>query len=716
MAVLNKMREKSAVIFGGLAGAFLLMIVFEWGAQGDFFRKSGPKGDQIGEVNGYKISSSEFESAVQQARPQKMEELKKKTLTEDEEHQLREQVWNDLIMQKLVDEKVDQYGITVTDQEVRDILFYSPNQVLTPDQYKSFLDSATGQFNQARYWEILRDPKMDTAVTELSSRIREGLKRPKLMTFVQSLGLITNGELWDRYYNETTKATVQIVTIRPSGTPAQFEAQVTDAEIKKYYDDHQYQFKREAAKKIKFVIFREQPSPKDSAMMVDRLEALKKRLATIPLTEPDSVVGEILADYTDEPYQGAKPFEPNQLRLYSNGNDLLKANIGDVVVLHGSGQQGAPQLAVAKVYGVLDTGATLYHTRHILIGMGKPENKDSARALATKMYDELKAGGDFAQYAQKYSTDGSARNGGDLGWSPTGSWVKPFGDAVNGAPLHIVMAPVETQFGFHIIEVLDKTQRKPIVAMATIPLKASSQTTRMLAQQAVVFKDQAGKKGFDQAAKDMNQRVITEAPPISKKGQPLFGSMAFNNYMLELATGDISEPMKVPQMHATVVAQVVEDIAKGVVPMDDKIKDYVKKQLGRKKFVASASARAKELRGMVGNGESLDKLGAIDSNFRPRALSFGPAESAPGLGTEYAVNNAAFSMKPGQISDPIVGDYAVYLIQLVAIAPADKQMFEGQRLAMMQKLGQEKNRRFVETWFNKLKDDAKVIDYRSKMR
>ena len=50
MGIMNKMRERMTVIFAGLAGAFLLMIVFEWGAQGDFFRASRPEQGVIGKV------------------------------------------------------------------------------------------------------------------------------------------------------------------------------------------------------------------------------------------------------------------------------------------------------------------------------------------------------------------------------------------------------------------------------------------------------------------------------------------------------------------------------------------------------------------------------------------------------------------------------------------------------------------------------------------
>ena len=713
MAVLNKMRDKAGIIFAGLAGAFLLMIVFEWGAQGDFF-KSGRKGDEIGEVNGLKITSKEYDNALKQAREEKLNETKKKTLSDAEESAVRDEVWNNMVIAKLTQEKIAEYKISVTDQEVRDLMYYNPPEFIK----RNFIDSATKQFKQAEYWAALKDARNDSGVSYYSSVIREELGRIKLLGFMQGLMRTTNDEMWDRYSNEMAKATAQVVKIMPTGNPDQYISQVTDAEIKKYYDDNSYLFKREAAKKLKFVMFREQPSPRDSAQMADRLVGLKKRLEAIPLTEKDSVIADMLVDYTEDPYQAPKALDPNQMRMFSNGSDLLGANVGDVVILRGTHQQqGAPpQFTIAKVYGIQDTGAKLFHIRHILIGLGKPENKDSARALATKIYGEIKGGGNFAQYAQKYSMDGSARNGGDLGWSGVAGFVPQFTMAVLKAPLNTVTEPVETQFGFHIIEVLATTQRKPIVAMVNVPLHASSQTTRMIEQQARVFREQASQKGFDQAAKDMNTRVISEAPPVSKKGQPLFGSFPFTNYILELKVGDITEPVKVNQVGATVVAQVVEDIPKGVVPMDDKIKDYIKKTLSRRKFVASAAAKAKQLRAMISPGESLEKLGSVDSNYKPKIITMGPAESVAGLGTEYAVNTAAFALKPGETSAPIKGESAYYIIQLMSIAPASKESFEMSKPMVYQKLDAEKKERFFKEWYAKLKDEAKISDYRSRTR
>ncbi|SDG80686.1 MULTISPECIES: peptidylprolyl isomerase [unclassified Duganella] len=100
-------------------------------------------------------------------------------------------------------------------------------------------------------------------------------------------------------------------------------------------------------------------------------------------------------------------------------------------------------------------GPTEYHSRHILVA-----TEQEAKDIIAK----LKAGGKFEELA-KVSKDGSANNGGDLGWMTPGKLVKPFADAMialkNG---EITQTPVKTEFGFHVIKLEESrpTQLPPL--------------------------------------------------------------------------------------------------------------------------------------------------------------------------------------------------------------------------------------------------------------
>lgn len=94
------------------------------------------------------------------------------------------------------------------------------------------------------------------------------------------------------------------------------------------------------------------------------------------------------------------------------------------------------------------------HARHILV---------EERELAEDLIRQLQDGADFAELAEEHSTDpGSAADGGDLGWFARGRMVEPFEEAAFGAEPGSVVGPVQTQFGFHVIEVLDRRAERTV--------------------------------------------------------------------------------------------------------------------------------------------------------------------------------------------------------------------------------------------------------------
>jgi len=85
-----------------------------------------------------------------------------------------------------------------------------------------------------------------------------------------------------------------------------------------------------------------------------------------------------------------------------------------------------------------------------------------ARALAEEIRQRLLAGEDFATLAQEYSSDTSSTTaGGDLGWFGRGSMVAPFEEAAFSLPIGEISEPIRSDFGYHIIEVLEKDANRP---------------------------------------------------------------------------------------------------------------------------------------------------------------------------------------------------------------------------------------------------------------
>jgi peptidyl-prolyl cis-trans isomerase SurA len=98
--------------------------------------------------------------------------------------------------------------------------------------------------------------------------------------------------------------------------------------------------------------------------------------------------------------------------------------------------------------------------RHILIKPSEILSDDQARELATELKSRAEAGEDFGDLAREYSEDiGSAAEGGDLGWTSSGQMVPEFENMMASTPIGEISAPVRSQFGWHILEVLDRRDK-----------------------------------------------------------------------------------------------------------------------------------------------------------------------------------------------------------------------------------------------------------------
>lgn len=103
---------------------------------------------------------------------------------------------------------------------------------------------------------------------------------------------------------------------------------------------------------------------------------------------------------------------------------------------------------------------TQTQARHILIKLNELINDKEAQKRLLALKDRIENGDDFATLARAHSDDkASALKGGDLGWVSPGFLVPPFEEAMNKLAINGLSAPVQTQFGWHLIQVLERQNR-----------------------------------------------------------------------------------------------------------------------------------------------------------------------------------------------------------------------------------------------------------------
>lgn len=138
-------------------------------------------------------------------------------------------------------------------------------------------------------------------------------------------------------------------------------------------------------------------------------------------------------------------------------SEVLKMKVGEIVgpLRTGNGFQLIRLIAVggdSEHHEVVKT-----HVRHILLKQDTSMTLAEAERQVNNLYQQLKAGKDFALMAKQYSLDSaSAIKGGDLGWVSADELVPTFADAMNALPIHTLSKPVKSPFGWHLIEVLER--------------------------------------------------------------------------------------------------------------------------------------------------------------------------------------------------------------------------------------------------------------------
>ncbi len=185
-----------------------------------------------------------------------------------------------------------------------------------------------------------------------------------------------------------------------------------------------------------------------------------------------------------------------------NANKRVRREIGDSIIVEKVRQQAIMEnsrvsdsevtsfINRAQQQGVaLPEGEPLrqYNAQHILIKADSDNAAAAAESSIRKIYAQARSGADFAGLARQYSQDGSAANGGDLGWFSDGMMVTPFEDAVHKLKPGQVSAPVRTQFGWHIIKLNDiresgtpEERQRNAVRQYISQQKAQQATTNLL--------------------------------------------------------------------------------------------------------------------------------------------------------------------------------------------------------------------------------------------
>lgn len=339
-------------------------------------------------------------------------------------------------------------------------------------------------------------------------------------------------------------------------------------------------------------------------------------------------------------------------------------------------------------------------------------SRDEARALL----EELEAGADFGELARLESTDaGTAADGGALGVFPRGQNVPAFDSAVFEARPGQLVGPVETPFGFHLIDVQERWGQDSAQARhILIPIDRTDDSEIALLNRADSLENLGERMALEDAAAELGLEVETteltsQFAFVAGAGQVSEGAdWAFE----EAEVGDVSPVFETPQAFYSL--ELVSRSPAGVLPLSA-ARPAIEQTLYFEKKQARVTEEGRPLVEQIRGGEPLPNV-AADAGLQVRGAGpFARGEFVPGLGRYNAAIGAAFGLEVGQVSDVVTTPANAFIVELMARNPADSlawvEQKGQQRAQLLPQLRQER----LEAWLEGLRENARVVDRRAQV-
>ncbi|MFP4544709.1 MAG: peptidyl-prolyl cis-trans isomerase [Candidatus Kapaibacterium sp.] len=717
MGTFERIRQMSPYALAIFAVVFVGFMVLSDANIGDIIQSGkNPQNAVIGEINGEEISYLEYEDLVKlQMDNQRMQQDPD---AEVDETQIRRQVWQSLVEQKLLDNLAKKSGIVVTDKEVAESMIEQPPQNLR----QSFTDSA-GNFMRDQYIQLVTNPEgyisrsmqdaseaeRREALAELRNfliqnerDIRRRKQNEKIVNLVlSSASIVSPGFAKEQYRKEHAMADISFIALNTNQIPDS-EIKVSDEEIKEFYENNKQYYQQKAQRRLKYINFPLVPSPDDSTRAQRRISDVLNSLQKAQnQQEMDSLFDIKLSEYAGKTHD------------YMTINELPQM-VSSFIANMEEGQVDGPYVLNEGTYFFrLDdrrpAEKAMIKASHVLIDFG--QNKDSAMAIAREVTKKAKAGEDFAMLAREYSTGPTGPKGGDLGYFEKGRMVPEFEEAAFALEPGEVAGPVETQFGYHVIKVFDRAGEEIKYSEIVIAPKMSRITESQLYRDAFSFAKQIQEgASFDELSKKIGKNPNMTA--LFSNDMPVLGSKYLADQAFLVNQNDVLEPLNLKNF-GFVVAQVSEVRQAGIIPYEDK-KEEIKKRLIKRKKLDALESRAAKVYEKVKGQDDLSMLSETNPELDIRtADKVRMNGSIPGLGQDVPFTTMVFDMPVGEVSEPIRGEKGYYIVQVNRRDVPDDETIEHEMqeyLTMMQSNTQQE---MFQQFITQLKEDAKIVDKRS---
>lgn len=673
MATLQKIRNRAGILIAVIIGIAIFAFVLQdllTGGRSVLVDSRIP----FAEIDGKSVSYDEYASRVEKLAEYYRLRFGLSSLDEQMTEGVREEAWETMVREYATMNEFKKLGISVPDDEVMDMVQgRNPHPIIR----QLFSDPQTGILNRSFLLQFIRTMDEDptgaqkTIWLQLENQIINDKAFSKYNNLLRK-GLYTTNLEAEMAFKESDKK-IDFSYVRQLFTTIPDSAvSYTETDLKKYYEENRNLYLQEASRDIEYVVFEVIPSDEDDQSAREWIDRMKAEFETT-----NDVVSLVNIE-SDISYDGV--FMTRSELSDSISDFMFKAKPGDVFGPYF--ENGSYRMA-RLVETALRPDSV--RARHILIQPDQNTSLERAKTIADSIKNLILNGADFAMLAMTTSADGSSQDGGNLGWFTEGRMVKPFNDACFESKKGDIQV-VESQFGYHIIEILEQSTpvKKVRVAVLSREVKPSSKTYQGIYTRAVEF---AGLNNtyekFNTAVTQQNltKRYASELTVNQRDIPGLDYPRPLIQWVFEADLNDVT-PQVFELGNKFVVAAVTAVREKGFTPLDQikaEIELEVKKNKKAEKIIAQFKSNISENSSLR---EVAQKMGLQIQEANN--ISF-TSVSIPAAGIEPRVIGLASALPEGVLSEPVQGNNGVYLLVVNKIteSPEVNTLTTKNRLNMM---------------------------------
>ncbi len=659
MAIIGSIQKHSKIVIVIIGFALLAFVV------GSFTGKNHQNANYVGEINGDKIRGADFNSKVEEASEMRKQMSGSTNIPAAESFSIRESVWNQMVSELIMQKQYDKLGIDISKDEMDDMLTgKNPHQYIV----QNFTDPKTGRFDPKQVKQFIDnldkvEPAMRTRFLMIEKQIKESRLAEKYQNLIANAYYVPKAFAKKEYLARNEHVSLSSIGLRYETVPDN-QIKLTDEDYQKYYDENKNRFEQEASRDIDYVIYDVKPSVEDMKAItadVDRIYTEFQQVKDIP---------NFVNTNSDVRYDST---------WVKKGT--LPARLDTLAFSKGPGAFIAPFIennmyTMAKIVDVQSRPDSLKASHILLTFEGAQSGGKRTKEVAKKLADSLlmavkKDPKQLALLAMRYSDDPSAKsNLGDMGWFNDGSMVPSFNNAcVNGKVGDVVV--IESQFGYHVINITGKTAPVKKVRMAIVARKvdAGNETYAKSYSDASAFAgDNATTEAFEKAVttKGLNKRTMERIRPNDGQLPGLDNAREVIRWSFNKKTekGNVSQVFDCTGKYVVATLKMIRE--KGIAPLDQ-IKNDIKTLVMREKKAEVLLAKMNKVSATKDFGQLATSLASKIDTIQNITFA---SPNLPFYGREPAVVGTAFGLKKDQISKPIKGETAVFFIKIDEISPA----------------------------------------------